>query len=125
VTSNRRHSSWWKRAFSVALAHFVAFQLVLGAAVAVQMASIAPAEATALCAEGHGGQPGDPGQGNTHHDICMACAFTAHATPLPGAVAIDHDSRSLAHAMLPDRSVASVGKSWRDSKQARGPPALA
>jgi hypothetical protein len=124
VTSIRRHGSWWKRALSVALAHFVAIQLVLGAAVAVQMASIGPAEATALCADGHGGS-GDSGQGNVHHDICMACAFTAHATPLPGAVVIDHDGRSIAHAMQPDLSVRSVGKRSLDSKQARGPPTLA
>ena len=125
MTGSRRHSSWWKRALSVALAHFVAIQLVLGAAVAVQMATIAPAEATALCADGHSGQSGDSGPGNIHHDICMACAFAAHATPLPGVVAIDHSGRSIAHAMQPDLSVTAVGKRLLDSKQARGPPTLA
>ena len=122
MTSGRRHSNWWKRAFSVALAHFVAIQLVLGAAVAVQMASLAPAEATALCAEAHGGQPGDNGQGNVHHDICMACAFTAHATPLPGAITVAYDGRTFALALQPAPLAPAAVAQQHDPRTSQGPP---
>ena len=122
MTSGRRHIGWWKRALSVALAHFVAIQLVLGAAVAVQMASIAPAEATALCAEGHGGQPGDTGQGNVHHDICMACAFTAHATPLPGAISVTYDGRAFALTLQPASTARVTIAQQHDPRTSQGPP---
>jgi hypothetical protein len=88
VTYDRHHKSWWRRALSIALAQFVAIQLVLSAAVAVQMVTAAPIDAATLCADNHSGPSGDGGQNHVvvHHGFCAVCTYAAHGAPLPGAI---------------------------------------
>lgn len=125
MNNDHRHSSWWKRAISIALAQFVALQLVLGAAVAVQMVTPTPVDAATLCADGHSGSPGNGGQSNHVHDgLCTVCAFVAHATPLPEPVAVHYLGRSVALALHPDLSTVAIAQGGFDSEKARGPPAL-
>ena len=122
VTNDCRQQSWWKRVLNVALAQFVAIQLVLGAALAVQMVSIAPVEAAILCADGHGpsddGRPGDV----VHHGLCAACAFAAHATPLPGPISVHYQRRGLAHTLQPNSAAVAIVARQHDPRTSQGPP---
>lgn len=124
MTRDRHRKSWWKRALSVALAQFVAIQLVLSAAVAVQMATAAPVAAAMLCADDHGGSSGDGGNGHAvvHHGFCAVCAFATHAAPLPGAISVLDAARSFADAPRPNASTVALAPRQHDPRTSQGPP---
>lgn len=124
MTHDRRQRSWWRRALSVALAQFVAIQLVLSATVAVQMVTAAPVDAATLCADDHGGPSSDGGNGHAvvHHGFCAVCAFASHAAPLPGATSVLDEGRSFAHAPRPNASAVAIVTRQHDPRSSQGPP---
>jgi hypothetical protein len=124
VTHDRHHKSWWKRALSAALAQFVAIQLVLSAAAAVQMVTAAPVDAAVLCADNHGGTSGDGGQNHVvvHHGFCAVCTYAAHGAPLPGAISVHHEGCSFAHAPRPNTSTVAITSRQHDPRTSQGPP---
>ena len=124
MAHDRHHRSWWKRALSVALAQFVAIQLVLGAAVAMQMVAAAPVNAATLCADDHGVPSGDGGNGHAvvHHGFCAVCAFATHAAPLPGAISLLNEGRRFADAPQPRASTVAIATRQHDPRTSQGPP---
>ena len=119
-----RHSSWWRRAISIALAQFIALQLVLSAAIAVQMVAPTPVDAATICSDSHSGTPGNGGQSNAvlHDGLCAVCAFVAHATPLPAPVAVHYQRQSTALALHPDLPAVAAISRQHDPRTSQGPP---
>jgi hypothetical protein len=52
----------------------------------------------------------------------MACAFTAHATPLPGAIALAYDGRTIALALQPAPTALAPVAQQHDPRTSQGPP---
>lgn len=124
MAHDRHQRSWWKRTLSVALAQFVAIQLVLSAVVAVQMVTAAPVDAATLCADDHGGPSGDGGQNHAvvHHGFCAVCTFAAHAAPLPGSVSLHDKGRGFGPALRPNTSTVAIATRQHDPRTSQGPP---
>jgi hypothetical protein len=119
-----RDGRWWKRAISIALAQFVAIQLMLTATVAAQMVAAPTLDAATLCVESPSRSEQEHRQNTVvvHHGFCAVCAFAAHATPLPAAITVHYEGRSFALVLRSDWSAVAAHARQRDPRSSQGPP---